>query len=150
MAMMPGLRSSCILLLQALLNDIMAMTRADPEATSSDSSPTQHHDLPCDTDVHTPSNQAQSAPVSAASRPQVAEKGTAQCDGLQGRPGAHQQGVPLLQSEPLSGEHGMPCQDYTLSRLLPCSGRSWCVEHVLEHIGSVDCLSVHLSVRFLI
>lgn len=60
-----------MLVLQALLNDIMAMTRADSGAASSDSSLTQQHDWPCD-DAKTLGKQAES--VSAGSFPEVAEK----------------------------------------------------------------------------
>lgn len=77
-----------MLLLQVLLNDIMAMTRADSKAASSDSSQTQQHDLPCDADAGPSSNQALSAHVAAASPSQDAEESMAQCEQLQVNAGA--------------------------------------------------------------
>ena len=73
--------------LQVLLNDIMAMTRADSGAASSDSSQTQQHDLPCDANAGPSSRQALSAHVAAASPSLSTGESTAQHEQLQGNVG---------------------------------------------------------------
>lgn len=82
-----------MLLLQVLLNDIMAMTRADSEAASSDSSQTRQHDLPCDANAGPFNNQALPAPGAAASPSLDAEESPAQREQLHADAGAHQQQV---------------------------------------------------------
>lgn len=108
--------------MQALLDDIMAVTRADSDACSTDSSQSQQpnsanfssqaqqHDSPADANAKAPSRQAQSVPVSAViARPSLgAEESTAQHDCLQDDAGAHHQGSPGLQAASMLGEDLLP------------------------------------------
>ena len=101
-------RTDCaILLLQTLLDDIMAMTRADSEAGSSDSSQTQQRDLPGDVNADSSSNQAQSAPASHVSPSLRDEESAAQHESLQDHVGAHHQGCLVLQAASVPGEIGL-------------------------------------------
>lgn len=93
------------MLLQTLLDDIIAMTRADSEAGSTDSSRTQQHDLPNDANAGSSSEQPQSLPVSLASPSLGTKESTAQHQCLQDHIGAHHQRCPVLQAASVPGEH---------------------------------------------
>ena len=141
-----------ILLLQALLDDIMAMTRADSEANSSDSSQTQQPDLPIGANAGPPSNEAQAVPMSLANPSLGAEVSTAQHEVstaqhelLQDNTGAHHQGPQALQAASLSGKDLLCCSAVHICSLFVPKVMSSLVCHESPHRLFV-CVSILLSV----
>ena len=148
--------------MQALLDDIMAVTRADSDACSTDSSQTQQTNSAklssqawqpnsanftsqaqqrnsAAANAETPSKQAQSVPLSAViARPSLgAEESTAQHDCLQDDAGAHHQGCPGLQAASMLGED-----------LLPWSQGQICSHsHFVSGMSEKPSMSVCLFVR---